>query len=129
MIESSQLRIGAKAPTAAALFLVFTVMAALAPTATRAGPCTFEIDRLEAAVDARIDTTAGTGRMGRESTAGTEHRQPTPDSIAQAEESLSEGPDYWQILAKLARARKADQVGDAVSCEQLLGAVRTALER
>jgi hypothetical protein len=129
MTESSQLRIGAKAPTAAALFLVFTVIAALVPTATRAGPCTFEIDRLEAAVDARSDTTASTRRMGRESTAGTEHRQPTPDSIAQAEESLSEGPDYWQVLAKVARAREADQVGDAVSCEQVLGAVRTALGR
>ncbi|QRM36207.1 hypothetical protein JO965_46400 (plasmid) [Microvirga sp. VF16] len=104
-------------------------VAALAPTSARAGPCAAEIDQLQAAVDARIDTTAGTGRTARESTAATAHRQPTPGSVAQAEQSLGEGSGYGQVLASLAQAIDADQAGDATSCERALGEARSALER
>ena len=110
------------------LLLVLAV-AALASHSAHAGPCAAEIDRLQAAVDARIDTTAGTGRMADESTAATEHRQPTPGSIAQAEQSLGEGSGYRQALALLAQAREADQAGDAAACGQALDAVRSALGR
>ncbi|WP_244471000.1 hypothetical protein [Microvirga massiliensis] len=109
--------------------MMFMALAALVPTSVRAGPCSAEIDRLQAAVDARIDTTAGTGRMTRESTAAMEHHQPTPGSIAQAEEILGEGSDYEQILAALTQARQADQAGDATSCERALGTARSALGR
>jgi cell division protein YceG involved in septum cleavage len=102
---------------------------ALAPTAVRAGPCTAEIDQLQSDIDARIDTTAGTGQMAREGTAATMHRQPTPGSIAQAEVKLGEGSSYTQALAALSQARKADQVNDATSCGRSLGAARSALGR
>ncbi|KLK89916.1 hypothetical protein AA309_28725 [Microvirga vignae] len=105
------------------------VMMTLAPISGHAGPCSAEIDRLQAAVDARIDTTAGIGPMGRESTAATEHHQPTPGSIVRAEESLGEGASYEQVLAALTQARAADQAGDATSCERALEALRRAMGR
>ena len=111
------------------LFLPIIAMAALAPASARVGPCSAEIDRLQAAVDARIDAAAGSGRMARESAAATAHRQPTPGSIAQAEKSLGEGSGDEKALAALTRARQADTAGDANSCEQALAEVRTALGR
>jgi hypothetical protein len=111
------------------LFSPIFLMAALAAVSARAGPCSVEIDRLQAAVDARIDAAAGSGPMARESTAAMEHRQPTPDSIAQAEKSLGEGSGNETALAALARARLADAAGDATSCERALAEVRVALER
>jgi hypothetical protein len=104
-------------------------MTALPPTSASAGPCSAEIDWLQAAVDARIDTTAGTGQMARESTAATEHHEPTPGSIVRAEESLGEGSAYEQVIASLAQARQADQAGDAASCAGALEAARSALGR
>ncbi|WP_246776631.1 hypothetical protein [Microvirga sp. VF16] len=130
MIESSRLRIARIAPMACPFsFLMLMTMTVLAPTPVNAGPCSAEIDSLQAAVDARIDTTAGVGRTGRESTAATAHRQPTPGSIARAEENLGEGVSYEQVLAALTQARAADQAGDATSCERALGVARSAMER
>lgn len=128
MAKSRQIRIPTIAPKARPLFfLVF--MTALAPSAVRAGPCTAEIDSLQATVDAKIDATAGVGRMGRESSAATDHRQPTPGSIARAEESLGEGGSYDQVLAALNQARTADQAGDAGACQRALAAARDAMGR
>ncbi len=129
MIRSRLPQIATTASGALPPFLLLLAVAALAPTSARAGPCTAQIDQLQAAVDARIDTTAGTGRAARESTASTAHRQPTPGSIAQAEQSLGEGSGYRQALASLTQAREADQAGDAVTCGQALDAVRSALGR
>jgi hypothetical protein len=117
-----------QAGSAVRSILMVMAMTALAPTSAHAGPCSAEIDRLQAAVDARIDITAGTGRIGRESAAATEHHQPTPGSIAGAEENLGEGPAYDQVLAALAKARDADQAGDAASCERALEPARSALD-
>ncbi|MCG7394179.1 hypothetical protein MHY87_14825 [Microvirga sp. ACRRW] len=116
-------------PTRFLITVLLLGMALLMPSIARAEPCGPEIDRLQAEVDARIDTTAGTGRMGDESSAATEHHQPTPGSIARAEGRLGEGSDYTQILAALAQAREADQAGNAASCEQALAAARAALGR
>jgi hypothetical protein len=55
-----------------------------------AGPCSLEIDRIQDRVDAMIAATAAAGPSARESTAAMMHRQPTPNSIAAAEEGLGE---------------------------------------
>jgi hypothetical protein len=109
--------------------LPIIVMAILAPASARAGPCSAEIDRMQAAVDARIDATAGSGATARESAAATEHHEPTPGSIARAEQSLGEGLGNDKALAALAQARQADAAGDAASCERALGEARAALGR
>jgi hypothetical protein len=55
---------------------------------SEAGPCSLEIDRTQDRVDAMIAATAAAGPSAPESTAATMHRQPTPNSIAAAEEGL-----------------------------------------
>jgi hypothetical protein len=92
-----------------------------------AGPCSPEIDRMQARIDAIIGATAAAGPAGRESTAATTHRQPTPGSIAAAEARLGEGARAEHALAALARARAADRVGDATACERALADAQRAI--
>jgi hypothetical protein len=88
-----------------------------------------EINRVQAQVDAAIETTAGAGPTAAESTRALLHRQPTPGSMARAEESLGEGTGGERALAALAQAREADRLGDAASCERALKAALTAISQ
>jgi len=92
-----------------------------------AGPCTQDIDRVQAQVDARIDAVAGAGPAGPESNAARMHREPTPGSIAAAEQRLGEGRPMEAALAALARARTADGAGDRTACERALADARRAI--
>ncbi|MBA1156799.1 hypothetical protein [Microvirga mediterraneensis] len=92
-----------------------------------AGPCTPEIDRAQAQVDTRLDAMAGAGPTGTESKAALLRRQPTPASIAAAEQKLGEGKPEEAALAALARARAADASGDKGGCDEALTLVRKAL--
>ncbi len=107
--------------------------AALAVSAATgfAGPCSQEIERVQAAVDARLEKKAAAGPQARESPAAMEHRQPTPASIAAAESRLGDvSPRTVQaIAAALARARKADRAGNTRACTRALAQVRRALAR
>lgn len=94
-----------------------------------AGPCAADIDRVQAQADAQIDATAGRGRMGTESTAATDHREPTPESIARAEQRLDGATAGQTALTALAQARQADAAGDAAACERALDTARSALGR
>ena len=85
-----------------------------------AGPCTVEIDRVQAQLDAKIDAEAGTGRSARESGRALRHEEPTPDSVLKAEESLGEGSASGAAMVALARARVADRAGDGRACEEAL---------
>jgi hypothetical protein len=93
----------------------------------QAGPCSHDIDRMQARVDAVIAATAAAGPTGRESSAATTHHQPTPGSIAAAEERLGEGARAERALAALARARAADAAGDRGGCERALADVQRVL--
>ena len=112
--------------------LLAACVAALAASvsATYAGPCSHEIDRMQAAIDAKLNATAGAGPSARESTAATMNRQPTPQSIAEAEARLGEVPQQQveAMTAAMARARAADGAGNQSACEQALADVRRALE-
>ena len=94
-------------------------------SAIYAGPCSQEIDRIQAQIDAKLESFAATGPSASESTAATMHRQPTPESIARAERQLGEiSPEKIQaVTAAMERARKADSVGDQSACEQALADV------
>jgi len=85
-----------------------------------AGPCSQDIDRLQAEIDAQLDSNASAGSYAPESGAATMHRQPTPGSIQAAESRLGEvSPEKAQaITAGMARAREADRAGDQIACEQ-----------
>ncbi|MGO4527342.1 hypothetical protein AB4097_21110 [Microvirga sp. 2MCAF35] len=109
------------------LILLGGAFLALMIQASHAGPCTPEIDGLQAQVDARIDAVAGSGRAAAESTAALQQHQPTPASIAAAEQKLGEGKPEEAALAALARARAADASGDKAGCDEALALVRKAL--
>ena len=111
--------------------LVVLTAAALAVStiAVYAGPCTRDIDRMQARLDAKLEAKAATGATAPESTAATMHRQPTPGSIAAAEGKLGEvSPQKAAAVgAAMARARAADNAGDKGACEQALAEVQTAI--
>ncbi len=92
-----------------------------------AGPCTGDILTLQAQVDARVDAVAGKGKTGKQSSAAQLHRQPTPQSIANAEATLNEGKPADRALKALEAARKADEAGDRAGCTKAIGEVREAL--
>jgi hypothetical protein len=88
---------------------------------TSAGPCTPEIERLQAAVDA---IAAEAGPAGRQTTAATTHHQPTPASIAVATLKLEEAARARRAQAALAEARAADGAGDRPACQRALADLR-----
>jgi hypothetical protein len=89
-----------------------------------AGPCSPEIESIQSRVDARLQANAAHGLM--ESSDALKHRQPTPSSIAQAEERLREVSAQMAAPVKQAmdRARAADSAGDKNACEQALADVQ-----
>jgi type II secretory pathway component PulM len=91
-----------------------------------AGPCSAEIDSMQTRVDARLEAKAAAGPSAKESTDALAHRQPTPSSIARAEERLREmsAETVAAVKQALGRARAADSAGDKNACEQALAEVQ-----
>jgi hypothetical protein len=100
-------------------------------SASYAGPCSQEIDQVQAEIDAKLDSNAAAGSSALESTAATMHRQPTPKSIEAAESQLGEvSPEKVQaVTAAMARAREADRDGDESACWQALADAQRARGR
>jgi hypothetical protein len=101
-----------------------------AVSASHAGPCTADIDHMQARLDARLEAQAAAGPTGREGTSATMNRQPTPSSVAAAEERLGDVSAQTLAAVKdgMARARAADSANDKTACEQALADVQRALE-
>ena len=109
-----------------------TLSAALLTLSTiggHAGPCSHEIDGVQAQVNARLEAKAGGGPVGPESSRALLHRQPTPGSIATAETRLGELPPQTAeaIEQAMGRARQADRAGDLSTCQQALSDVQAAI--
>ncbi len=109
--------------------VIVAAACSMAATWAQAGPCTVEIADVQAQVDAEIDAIAGSGVTGTETRAARLHHQPTPASIAAAEQRLHESEGTKRALVALARARKADAAGNADACEKALAAARAAIGR
>jgi hypothetical protein len=94
-----------------------------------AGPCSVRIDQMQVQIDAKLNAAAAAGRAGDETTAATDHRQPTPRSIAAAELKLGDvSQNIVQSVGEaMALARKADVAGDSIGCAQALGDAQRAL--
>ena len=87
-----------------------------------AGPCTERIDQANVAVEKLLDAAAANAKPAAESTFATMHRQPTPGTVASAEQksgNLSEA-QVEAITEKLDAARDADNKGDGAGCEKAL---------
>jgi hypothetical protein len=105
-----------------------TIFTLLASGAAFAGPCTAEIAKTQAQVDAKLHRKASTGPAARESSIATLHHQPSPESIAAAEKDLGEGASIRTALAELKTARAADHKGDATACQSALTNAQNALK-
>jgi hypothetical protein len=95
--------------------------------ASHAGPCTAQIDAVQAQVDARVVAIAGAGPVELENTSDLLRREPTPGSLPPAKESLGERGSVGRALSALERAREADRGGNDGNCEQALAEARRAI--
>ena len=111
----------------ALLFVLALAISPLSPCV--AGPCSPQIDNMQARIDARLQAAAAAGPAGKETVAATMNRQPTPKSIAEAEVKLGDiSAETVQTVADaMARARKADAAGDGIGCQQALNDVKKAI--
>jgi hypothetical protein len=103
-----------------------TAFALWAPPA-HAGPCENQIYQVVVAIGQRLDAAAAKGKAESESTFATTHRQPTPRTLAAAEEKagdLSES-EVKAVRQLMEEARAADAAGDLPACEKALAEVRT----
>ncbi len=75
----------------------------------------------------RLDAVASTDPGARESRAALLHHEPTPASIAAAEQGLKGGHGVERALAALKRARKANAHGNEQGCETALAEARAAI--
>ena len=109
-------------------YLAILVVVSFANISAYAQSCSLEIGRMQERVDAVIAATAAAGGVAREGTFATMHRQPTPSSVAGAEERLGEGVPAQRALAAIARARAAESAGDTAACGHALKEAQLALE-
>jgi len=110
--------------------LVFAAMAFAASAGdARAGPCSGQIDAVQARIDTRLEAKAAAGPTAKEGVAATMNMQPTPASIAAAEEKLGDisAKKVKAMKRGMARARAADKVGDLRACRKALAAVQRML--
>ena len=110
--------------------LIFSAMAIAATASTTyAGPCSDKVDAMQARIDAKLEAKAAAGPTAKEGVLATMNMQPTPASIAAAEEKLGDiSPKKVKAIKRgMARARVADKVGDLRACRKALAAVQRVL--
>jgi hypothetical protein len=96
-----------------------------------AGPCTDRIYQTDLEVAKILDSAAAQGRPAPESTFATMHRQPTPGSIASAEQQAGDltSEEAQAITEAMDEARHADDSNDRDGCEKALADVDRMLQR
>lgn len=101
----------------------------LSVSASYAGPCSGDIERMQARVGSALEAKAAAGPAAKEGAFAGMSEQPTPRSMAAAEEKLGElSPQtidaVWRAMAK---ARAADNAGDSSACASALAEVQRAI--
>jgi hypothetical protein len=112
------------------LFLVTLAVALIAPISTGyAASCAKDIDAMQARFDARLEAIAAGGQSAPQSVKADMNAQPTPSSIAKAEEKLGELNQHMvrNVRRALTRARAADARGNTRRCERELSVAQRAL--
>jgi len=102
---------------------------ALWNSASCAGPCADQIYQSDVAIGKRLDAAAARGKPAAESNFATMHRQPTPGTVAQAEEQAGDlsAADVQTLEQDMQAARTADAANDHAGCEKALADVRRIL--
>jgi len=94
-----------------------------------AASCAKDIDAMQARFDARLESTAASGRTAPQSIKADMSAQPTPSSIAKAEEKLGELNQHMvrNVRRAMTRARAAEARGNTRRCERELAIAERAL--
>jgi len=102
---------------------------ALWAASAEAGPCAEDLYRADVDIGKRLDALAARGKAGTESTFATLHRQPTPATVAGAEEQVGDvsAAQVDAVRKFMAEAKKADDAGDKAGCENALSEARKLL--
>jgi hypothetical protein len=110
-----------------AISAAMMAIASLSPS--HAGSCSSDVARIQDRVDRYLEAKAAAGPRAVEGVTALMHRQPTPASIAAAEEKLGEldARTFGPIAEAMSRARAADRAGDASACEQALTEVQLTI--
>ena len=83
---------------------------------------------MQARIDAKLEAKAAAGPTGRQGAGASTNVQPTPRSIAAAEEKLGEVSRHVAAVRQaMLRAQAADGAGDKNACEQALAEVQRAI--
>lgn len=108
---------------------LFAAVFALSAGGATAGPCADDITKADVEIGKRLDQLAAQGRAGSETTFATTHHQPTPATVAGAEEKVGDISEAQVNAVRkwMAEARKDDAAGDAASCEKALAQARSLL--
>src|SRR5579872_1229168 len=95
-----------------------------------AGPCSDRIYQTDLEVAKLLDSAAAQGRTARQSAFATMHRQPTPGSVASAEQQAGalSTDEVQAITEAMDEARHADDEGDGDGCEKALSDVNRILK-
>jgi hypothetical protein len=112
------------------LFSAVLALALMAPISTGyAASCAKDIDAMQARLDARLEAIAASGKTAPQSVKADMSVQPTPSSIAKAEERLGELNQHMvrNVRRALTRARAAEARGNTRLCERQLAAAQRAL--
>ena len=99
---------------------------ALAPLAAHAGPCSQDIERMQARFDARIEATIDTARFARDARGALGLPAAKPGPHASAEDPRG-GSWMGDAVAAMARARDSDRAGDQSACTRALADVQRAI--
>jgi hypothetical protein len=105
-------------------------LCACLPALAYAGPCSEDLYRADEAIGKRLDALAAQGKSGAESNFATMHRQPTPATVAGAEEKVGDisEADAKAVRNYMAEAHKADDSGDKAACEKAISEARALLK-
>jgi hypothetical protein len=98
-------------------------------SSSHAGPCSRDIDKMQGRIDSALEAKAAAGPAAKEGTFAGMSKQPTPQSMAAAEEELGEVSPQTLDGARRAmpKARAADSAGDSSACASALAEVQRAI--
>jgi hypothetical protein len=98
-------------------------------SASYAGPCSGDIDKMQSRIDFALEGKAAGGPAAKEGAFAGMSKQPTPGSMAAAEEKLGElSPQTVDAVRRaMAKARAADSAGDSSACTSALAEVQRAM--
>lgn len=92
-----------------------------------AASCAVQIDQVQTQLDAALARHAKSAPYAPESKSATLSHQPTPGSIARAEDKIGAWSGGDMAVAALKRAREAEVAGKSAECFKALGEAKNAI--